>query len=77
MKHRLLLVPVLLAAVVVAVSAQATLDLELLKKPPTDAWPTYPATIRQHYSTLKQIDNQRSESRVEWQYRAKLSQKAR
>jgi len=55
--NRFLLVPVLLAALVVTLSAQATLDLELLKRPPTDAWPTYHGDYSgRHYSTLKQID---------------------
>jgi len=74
-KKKLLLVPVLLAALVITLSAQATLDLELLKKPPTDAWPTYHGDYSgRHYSTLKQIDKSTVKNlKVEWQYRANLS----
>ena len=74
-KNRALLVSVVVAAVVVTLSAQAELDLQLLKKPPTEAWPTFHGDYSgRHYSTLKQIDTSTvANLRIEWQSRANIS----
>jgi acido-empty-quinoprotein group A len=73
--NRLLFVPAVVAAVAVTLSAQAELDLALLKKPPTDAWPTFHGDHSgRHYSTLTQINQSTVKNlRLEWQYRANLS----
>jgi len=74
-KNRVVVVAVVIAAVVVTLSAQAELDPQLLKKPPTDAWPTFHGDYSgRHYSTLKQIDTSTvANLRIEWQSRANIS----
>jgi len=64
-----------LALGVVALHAQGTLDPALLKKPPTDAWPTYHGDYSgRHYSTLKQINQSNVKAlSLAWVYRTNTS----
>ena len=55
--------------------AQGPLDPTLLKKPPTDAWPTYHGDYSgRHYSTLKEINQSNVKAlSLAWVFRTNTS----
>ena len=64
-----------LALLPALLSAQGPLDPALLRKQPTDSWPTYHGDYSgRHYSTLKQINSSNvKQLTLAWMYRANTS----